>query len=303
MFLEDLIITDTSKENVFEMQEDYPCCCRDMVIKEENSRTVPWHWHEELEILYVREGEIDYWTAGKCIRLRKSDGIFINTNVMHQVVFPREVEYARSQVFMFRPEFLAEKGSLLNKKYISPILHDHKFQAAVLHRESTLQGKILKDMQEMSRIYEKKEPGYEMVFRNRMADMWIDFICMLGKEPGAARLCTSEKEERLKEMLLFMHREYGNEISLSDIAGAAKISKREALRCFQEEIHISPFSYLKEYRLQMACIMLRNTEDTITTISQNCGFHSASYFGKVFRNQMGCTPYEFRKKIEEGYVC
>lgn len=32
MLLEDLIITDTSKENVFELQENYPCCSRDMVI-------------------------------------------------------------------------------------------------------------------------------------------------------------------------------------------------------------------------------------------------------------------------------
>lgn len=62
MLLEDLIITDTSKENVFELQENYPCCSRDMVITAGNSRVVPWHWHEELEILYVREGEIDYWT-------------------------------------------------------------------------------------------------------------------------------------------------------------------------------------------------------------------------------------------------
>lgn len=115
MLLEDLIITDTSKENVFELQENYPCCSRDMVITAGNSRVVPWHWHEELEILYVREGEIDYWTAGNCIRLRKSDGIFINTNVMHQVIFPQEMEDARSQVFMFRPEFLAEEGSLYIK--------------------------------------------------------------------------------------------------------------------------------------------------------------------------------------------
>ncbi|WP_418405165.1 helix-turn-helix transcriptional regulator [Blautia sp.] len=67
-----------------------------------------------------------------------------------------------------------------------------------------------------------------------------------------------------------------------------------------EEIHISPSAYLKEYRLQMACTMLRNTSETITTVSQNCGFHSASYFGKVFRSQMGCTPYEFKNKIGGG---
>ena len=157
-----------------------------------------------------------------------------------------------------------------------------------------MQRKVLEDMQEMDRIQDKKAFGYEMAFRNKMAEMWIDFIYMLGVEPESAKLRTSEKEERLKKMLAFIHQEYGSEISLSDIAGAAKVSKREALRCFQEEIHISPGTYLKEYRLQMACTMLRNTSETITTVSQNCGFHSASYFGKVFRSQMGCTPYEFR---------
>ena len=266
MLLEDLIITDISKENVFELQENYPCCSRDMVITEGNSQIVPWHWHEELEFVYVLEGELEYWTAGKQICLKRTEGIFVNANVMHQVTVRKVTGYVRYQVFMLR-------------------------------QESEMQRKVLEDMQEMDRIQDAKAFGYEMAFRNKMAEMWIDFIHMLGVEPESAKLHTSEKEERLKEMLTFIHQEYGNEISLSDIAGAAKVSKREALRCFQEEIHISPGAYLKEYRLQMACTMLRNTSETITTVSQNCGFHSASYFGKVFRSQMGCTPYEFRVTV------
>lgn len=298
MLLEDVIITDTNKETVFEMKKDYPCCCRDMSITRGGSRFIPWHWHEELEFLYVKEGEIVYWTAGNNICLKKSEGLFINTNVIHQVTVPENVGYVRYCVFMLRPEFLAEEGSLLDKKYIRPVLYDRRFQATVLRYENAMQKKILEDMQEIKRIYDEKAFGYEMIFRNKMADMWIDFTDMLGMEAEHAELFMhiSEKEERLKEMLTFIHQEYGNEISLSDIAGAAKVSKREALRCFQNEIHISPGAYLKEYRLQMACTMLRNTTDSITAVSQNCGFHSASYFGKVFRSQMGCTPYEFRNR-------
>ena len=43
--------------------------------------------------------------------------------------------------------------------------------------------------------------------------------------PESAKLRTSEKEERLKEMLAFIHKEYRNEISLSDIADAAKVTE------------------------------------------------------------------------------
>lgn len=300
MFPEDLIVTDTNKEDIFDLKSDYPCCIRE-VTASGKKQIITWHWHEELEFVYVLEGELEYWTAGKQICLKRTEGIFVNANVMHQVTVRKVTGYVRYQVFMLRPEFLAEEGSLLHKKYICPVLYDHKFQAAVLHQESEMQRKVLEDMQEMDRIQDKKAFGYEMTFRNKMAEMWIDFIHMLGVEPESAKLRTSEKEERLKEMLTFIHQEYGNEISLSDIAGAAKVSKREALRCFQEEIHISPGAHLKEYRLQMACTMLRNTSETITTVSQNCGFHSASYFGKVFRRQMGCTPYEFKNKIGGKY--
>lgn len=300
MFPEDLIVTDTNKEDIFDLKSDYPCCIRE-VTASGKKQIITWHWHEELEFVYVLEGELEYWTAGKQICLKRTEGIFVNANVMHQVTVRKVTGYVRYQVFMLRPEFLAEEGSLLHKKYICPVLYDHKFQAAVLHQESEMQRKVLEDMQEMDRIQDKKAFGYEMAFRNKMAEMWIDFIYMLGVEPESAKLRTSEKEERLKKMLAFIHQEYGNEISLSDIADAAKVSKREALRCFQEEIHISPGAYLKEYRLQMACTMLRNTSETITTVSQNCGFHSASYFGKVFRSQMGCTPYEFKNKIGGKY--
>ena len=300
MFPEDLIVTDTNKEDIFDLKSDYPCCSRE-VTASGKKQIITWHWHEELEFVYVLDGELEYWTAGKRICLRRTEGIFVNANVMHQVTVRKVTGYVRYQVFMLRPEFLAEEGSLLHKKYICPVLYDHKFQAAVLHQESEMQRKVLEDMQEMDRIQDKKAFGYEMAFRNKMAEMWIDFIYMLGVEPESAKLRTSEKEERLKKMLAFIHQEYGNEISLSDIADAAKVSKREALRCFQEEIHISPGAYLKEYRLQMACTMLRNTSETITTVSQNCGFHSASYFGKVFRSQMGCTPYEFKNKIGGKY--
>ena len=300
MVPEDLIVTDTNKEDIFELKADYPCCVRDVTVQYGKRQVITWHWHEELEFVYVVEGELEYWTAGNHVCLKETEGIFINTNVMHQVTAVQNSAPIRYRVFMFRPEFLAETGSFLDRKYIKPVLYDHKFQAAVLHRESETQRKILEDIQEMNQIYNKKEFGYEMIFRNKTAKMWMDFIHMLGAEPETVKLRTSEKEERLKEMLTFIHQEYGSEISLNDIADAAKVSKREALRCFREEIHMSPFAYLKEYRLQMACTMLQNTEDTITNISQNCGFHTASYFGKVFRKQMGCTPYEFRKNQKES---
>ena len=298
MFPEDLIITDGNKEQIFEMQPDYPFCIREVTSRDGKTQVTPWHWHEEFEFVYINEGELEYRVAGACIKLKENEGIFINSNIMHQVVLLPVADRCSYLVFMFRRNFLAEEGSLLDKKYVRPILRAYDFQAVVLRNKDDLQRNILGQLCAIATAEKEKQYGYEMLQRNSFADIWISFLYMLNMRPEGVKHQIPEKEARLKKMLTYIHQEYENEVTLEDIAKAAGISKRECLRCFQEEIHITPFNYLRDYRLQMSCIALRNTNATVTSIAQNCGFNSASYFGKVFRKRVGMTPYEFRNKGE-----
>jgi len=50
----------------------------------------------------------------------------------------------------------------------------------------------------------------------------------------------------------------------------------------------------------MAADLLSGTAKSIIEISEECGFSSPSYFGKVFKESMGCTPKEYREKDTEG---
>ena len=43
-------------------------------------------------------------------------------------------------------------------------------------------------------------------------------------------------------------------------------------------------------------ILLRETDLPVTEIAFRAGFHSPSYFGKRFRDQMGCSPQAFRQR-------
>lgn len=63
---------------------------------------------------------------------------------------------------------------------------------------------------------------------------------------------------------------------------------------------MKPIEYLNDYRLQIAAQMLRETEKSIEDISAECGFASASFFGKMFKEKYEKTPLQFRKKWENG---
>ena len=72
--------------------------------------------------------------------------------------------------------------------------------------------------------------------------------------------------------LQFIYSSYSEPIGLDEIAGAAGISPRECSRCFHRAIDRPPIRFLIEYRAQMAAIKLERTDDSISSIAEQCGF-------------------------------
>ena len=74
-------------------------------------------------------------------------------------------------------------------------------------------------------------------------------------------------EERVQIILNYIHANYSKNITLDDLANAANVSKSEVLRCFKSIINISPIKYLKNFRLQNAAYMLKNSTYFLCHIS------------------------------------
>ena len=102
--------------------------------------------------------------------------------------------------------------------------------------------------------------------------------------------------EKMKLMVTYVHEHYGEKVTIKDIAEAAFVSERECYRSFHAVMHMTPNEYIRQYRLQVACRMLTDTEESITNIAQLCGFGTSSFFGKVFREYFQMTPLEYRNQ-------
>ena len=62
-------------------------------------------------------------------------------------------------------------------------------------------------------------------------------------------------------------------------------------------LDLSPNQYIKMLRLKKACELLSQTNSTVASIANQCGFGDAGYFGKVFKQEFGMTPQEWRNKV------
>lgn len=102
----------------------------------------------------------------------------------------------------------------------------------------------------------------------------------------------------IKKAIAYLNEHYSDNISLKSLASAIHVNSSYLSTLFKQETGIPFALYLSEIRLARAEKLLSSTSMSITEISLNTGFSSASYFTKLFKEKNGITPKEFRRRSQ-----
>ena len=94
----------------------------------------------------------------------------------------------------------------------------------------------------------------------------------------------------------FLEANFSRPLTLDEIAQAAGMSRFALCHYYKQNSNTTVVSELNRIRIAKAKEMLRHSSDSAETISQNCGFDSPSYFGKLFKEQTGLSPHKWREE-------
>lgn len=83
---------------------------------------------------------------------------------------------------------------------------------------------------------------------------------------------------------------------LDDIADALHMNKNYLCGLFKRNTGMTISLFMNTLRVQYACTLLAESNDTIDAIGRSCGFQSTSYFCRIFKRLLDYTPSEFRKR-------
>lgn len=181
----------------------------------------------------------------------------------------------------------------MEQRYVRPLLDCCRLPAIHLKSDDQWQRSAIQSILDAFAAFEAGAYGYELLVREKLSHLWLLLVqsnADLLKESSSA----SVDALRMKDMLAFIHQNYTNTITLTDISNAAAISERECLRCFKRAIGRTPMKYLLYHRISVSADLLRSTSLSITEICRQCGFESPSYFSMMFRKLMEKTPKEYR---------
>jgi len=96
--------------------------------------------------------------------------------------------------------------------------------------------------------------------------------------------------------MAFIHTHYMGPLTRGGIAAHVGLSERHLTRCFQQEVGVTPMTYLNRYRIQQAKALLDAGDMGITEVAMAVGFSSGGYFTRVFRQEMGVSPRAYQSK-------
>lgn len=255
---------------------------------------IEWHWHTEFEFVYVETGTVYFGISDKQFALSEGQGVFINSKILHRYFSQGNAIVPN---FVLMPYFIAAQDSLIYQKYVLPIMSS-PMDYQIFSSDIPWQAEVLSLMREITAAQEKT-CDVELVSSYLIQKIWhILYQNTDVEHMGKKENYSASSQARLQLMMQYIHQDFAYNISLSDIADQAKVSKSTALNLFHRYLGISPVTYLVNYRLQEAAKLLASTEKKVTVISKDTGFDSVDYFCKAFKKYYKLTPTEYRKKAQ-----
>ncbi|MGM9987559.1 MAG: helix-turn-helix domain-containing protein [Bacillaceae bacterium] len=251
------------------------------------------HWHNEIEFLFIEDGEgvfqinfIDYY-------VKKGDLLIIPKGAIHAGYGFKEIG-CQCIGIVFDPRMLqSHRMDTCQIQYISPILKD-ELQYTV-HLTTSVQGydELLHYFMCLCKAY-KKENQLEV-----KGLLYLLFACLFQynhmKKKETLPKGTEKKIKKVKDVIEYIHENYHQSISVKELATITHYSEYHFVRFFKQEVGMTCTEYINSIRLNRAANLLINTNAPILTIAYEVGFENISYFIKKFKEKYEMTPSHYRK--------
>ncbi len=106
--------------------------------------------------------------------------------------------------------------------------------------------------------------------------------------------------ERLARVRRHVDEHIAEELTLDSVAAIAALAPSSFGRYFRQRVGVTFRSWLARHRVEIACLMLRESDVPVARVARAVGFQCDRSFRRAFRATVGCSPSEYRKRLIPG---
>lgn len=260
-----------------------------------NPNQVPfWHFHPELEIVYVKEGSgkrhignhISYYSGG--------DLIFLGPNLPHYGFTDRLSGSKEEIVVQMKADFLGRTFFNLPELHaVYQLFEKSKAGLSFFGKTRDEVGSRLNSM-------------FFMTPFERLME-FIQILQILGESKdynmlnasGISLVVQHQDNDRIDTIYKYVRDHFMESIQLEDVASRINMTVPSFCRYFKRITNKTFTEFVNEFRIVHACKLLSEERHTITEVCFESGFNNFSHFSRLFKSKTGQSPNAYRKAVEK----
>ncbi|MDE7310603.1 MAG: helix-turn-helix domain-containing protein [Eubacterium sp.] len=246
------------------------------------------HLHPSVELLYVLEGELTVTIHEKEYRMKREDVLLVNSSVRHSIVsHGKNILFRVSYDYRVIVDILENSGGI----FLCNSVADQEKSYDELRT-------LFRELVYLEVLYSRRSESGKYSLLYSLLDHLIENF-MVGESGRNVRKEEYQDDEKLQKMIRYVYRNFQEVVSLSVLAEQMFVSKSTLSRFFKKQTGIYFAEYVSQIRIHCAVNELLYSKKNITTVAMDCGFSNTSAFDKVFRENYGMSPSEYRNVMQE----
>ncbi len=247
----------------------------------------PFHWHRELEILYILNGHATVNMEGKEYHVNPLDAIVMDYSKVHEVIYelPQTmgicIHISRQLLYRYLPN--------------PELIEIHCSGETLTKEQQDAYARLCEILKNLTVLYVNQKKTYQL----RSTAFILEILAILLESFSASITKTVSENrignmERLEEICDFVEHHYQEEITLGEAAEEIGLNKEYFCRFFKQNTGTSFIRYVNEVRISHIYQDLLHSSEGILEITERHGFFNQKLFYRMFKEKYGCTPKQVR---------
>ncbi|MCC2683785.1 MAG: hypothetical protein K0R75_684 [Paenibacillaceae bacterium] len=260
------------------------------------------HSHDFVEFVYIAQGNGEHEYHGRTHRITEGDVFMIEPEAVH--AYKTGAAPLLVYNILISSTLLVEELRAMDR--VTPFI-DFYYLEPFMRKSTSFQSHLNLDyLQRMEltflldrivKEYKEKKLGHRILIKMRLIEMFI-FLSRCYEsyvnKPLAALPTDAEVIAKIGD---FIRQHYDKPLTLLQVSQLCGMSQSTFTARFKQHTGRTFIEFRNDIRLQEAKKLLADSEDKIIAIAHKVGFDDLSFFNRLFKQQEGRSPGQFRAQI------